>query len=199
MMTIAPVSLIADAGLPMIALTFPAMVILLIPVIVVEALLCRRWLRLSTWQALKSNAVANSASTVVGIPVAWVVMLFVQNGLAGVVSTTQAAHNWNGPLANVIVVVVNSAWLGPIEGSNWAIPMATLVLLIPFFFASYGIEYFVVRSMVGAPEGGPANLAYRRVRIAVRNANLITYGAMFVFTSIWLLASLRPLSSIAGN
>jgi hypothetical protein len=39
------------------------------------------------------------------------------------------------------------------------------------------------------PEGGPPNLAYRRVRIAVRNANLITYGAMFVATSVWLVFS----------
>jgi hypothetical protein len=69
----------------------------------------------------------------------------------------------------------------------WLIPAAILVLLVPFFFASYGIEYLVIKSMVGMPEGGPPNLAYSRVRIAVRNANLITYGAMFVGTAVWLL------------
>jgi hypothetical protein len=51
--------LLADAGLPMIALTFPLMLLLVIPVIVVEALLCKKWLELSTWEAMKSNALSN--------------------------------------------------------------------------------------------------------------------------------------------
>jgi hypothetical protein len=52
------------------------------------------------------------------------------------------------------------------------------------------MEYLVIKFMVGMPEGGPPNLAYPRVRIAVRNANLISYGAMFVATAVWLLVSL---------
>jgi hypothetical protein len=70
------------------------------------------------------------------------------------------------------------------------IPAATLALLIPFFFASYVVEYLVIKFMLGMPEGGPANLAYPRIRKAVRNANLITYGAMFVTTAVWLVMSL---------
>lgn len=39
--------------------------------------------------------------------------------------------------------------------------------------------------------GGPPKLAYPRVRIAVRNANLITYGVMFMGTSVWLALSFK--------
>jgi hypothetical protein len=44
-----------------------------------------------------------------------------------------------------------------------------------------------LRFMVGMPEGGPPSVSYPRVRTAVRNANLITYGTMFVATTVWLV------------
>jgi hypothetical protein len=118
-------------------------------------------------------------------------MLAVEFVTLGVVGSSQTIQNWHSPLAKVILLFFSSAWIGPPNSKNlWLIPAATLVLLVPFFFASYGIEYRVIKSMVGMPEGGPPNLAYSRVRIAVRNANLITYGAMFVATSVWLVFSL---------
>jgi hypothetical protein len=77
--------LLADAGIPMIALTFPLMLILLIPVIVTEGFLCKKWLGLSTWEAMKSNAVSNLASTIVGVPLAWAIMLGVEFATLGIV------------------------------------------------------------------------------------------------------------------
>ena len=176
----------------MILLTWPAMVVLLIPVIVIEGLLCKKWLGLRTWQAIKSNLISNLASTIIGVPIAWAIMLAVEFGtlgVIGIVDKNNAVQNSNSPLANVIFFVLSSAWLGPTE-RKWVVPAATLVLLIPFFFASYWIEYFIVRGMVGMPDGEPPNLAYPRVRVAVRNANLVTYGAMFLATSVWLGISL---------
>lgn len=183
-----PIPLFADAGIPMIAFTWPLMLALLIPVIVTEGLLCKKWLGLRTWEAMKSNACANLLSTVIGIPLAWAVMFAVEIGTSGLASMSSPIQNWHSPLANVVFVLLGAAWLGPVEGKDvWIIPAATLALLIPFFFASYGIEYLVLHFMVGMPEGGPPNLAYSRVRIAVRNANLVTYGAMFVAAAIWLI------------
>jgi len=187
-----PLPLLADAGVPMIILAWPAMVALLIPVIVIEGLLCRRWLGLKTWQAIKTNAVSNLASTIIGIPVAWAVMLTIEFGAMGLVGESKALQNWHSPIASVIFLLLSSAWLNPDLGENaWVIPAATLVLLIPFFFASYWIEYLVVRKMVGTPDGEPSSHAFARVRTAVRNANLITYGIMFLATSVWLALLLR--------
>jgi len=110
----------------------------------------------------------------------------------GLVGESNALQNWHSPIANVIFFLFSSAWLNPDLGeSAWVIPAATLILLIPFFFASYWIEYFVVRKMVGTPDGEPSNLGHARVRTAVRNANLITYGIMFLATSVWLGLSWR--------
>ncbi len=61
--------MLADAGIPMILLAFPAMLMLLVPIIVVEGFLCKKWLALTTWDAMKSNAVSNLASTIIGVPV----------------------------------------------------------------------------------------------------------------------------------
>ena len=176
-------------GIPMIFVTMPAMVILLVPVIVIEGLLCRRWLRLTTWQAIKSNAVSNLASTIIGVPVAWAVMLGLELGTMGL----DVIQEWHSPIAKIVIILLSAAWLGPPDRKDevWVVAAATLVLLIPFFFASYWIEYLVVRNMIGVPDGETPNLTYPSVKIAVRNANLVTYGAMFLAPSIWLAISLH--------
>jgi hypothetical protein len=187
-MTHALAPLLADAGIPMIVLTFPLMLMLLVPVIVIEGLLCKRWLGLTNWEAMRSNAVSNLVSTLVGIPLAWAIMLGVQFGAMASVDKRSHFLDSHSPLVTVVAFVLNSAWIPPAEGSNvWWIPAAILVLLVPFFFASYGIEYFVMAYMIGMPSGGPENLAYPRIRTAVRKANLVTYGAMFIAASVWLL------------
>jgi hypothetical protein len=69
-----------------------------------------------------------------------------------------AVQNWNSPLATVILFLFHSAWTGPAETQNvWWIPAAILVLVVPFFFVSYGIEYGIVAYMVGMPERGHQN------------------------------------------
>ena len=191
MMT-APVllTLLADAGIPMIALTLPLMLLLLLPVVGIEALLYRKWLQLRTWEAIKSSAASNVASTIVGVPLAWGVMLVLEFGMFGLVASSQAIQNWRSPIAGVISLLLGSAWIGPAEGTNlWKIPAAALVLLIPFFFISYLIEYFIVVCVLDIPHE-VTHPAYTRVRRAVRNANLTTYGAMFISTVVWLLVSL---------
>ena len=186
-----PLFLFADAGVPMIFFTLPAMLVLLIPIIVIEGFLCKKWLGLTTWEAMKSNAVSNLVSTVIGVPLAWALMFGVEMASMGIVDWKYPNQDWHSPIANVIFFLLSSAWIGPPgERTLWIVPAATLVLLVPFFLASYGIEYLVVGHMVGTPEGGPPNVAYPRVRMAVRNANLITYGAMFIGTSVWLLTRL---------
>jgi hypothetical protein len=183
--------MVADAGIPMIALTLPAMVVLLIPVIVVEGFLCKKWLRLTTWKALKLNALSNLASTIIGVPLTWAIMFAAEFGMSELVGRSEKLQNWHSPVAKVIFLFLGSAWIAPVEGKDaWLIPAATLALLISFFFASYGVEYLVMWFMLGMPEEEPPDLAYPRVRIAVRNANLVTYGAMFLATSVWLVISL---------
>ena len=175
----------------MIFLTLPAMVALLIPVILIEGLYYRNRLQLTARQAMKASALSNSISTVAGIPVAWAAMLAVQFGAFEAISRSQTLQNWGSPLANAVFFALSAAWIAPPETAPapW-IAGATLVLLVPFFFASYLIEYRVIRWMASRPGSGLASLEPPPVRGAVRNANLLTYAAMFLATSLWLILSL---------
>lgn len=185
----------ADAGVPMIFLTFPAMLAMLIPVILIEATLLRKWLGLQVWTAIKSSAAANVASTLIGVPVAWGVTLlfefFAFGAIMRIPAISRAADKWNSPLAHVVVTVLAPAWLGPDERNlYWMVPLAAIVLLVPTFFLSVWIEAFVVNRMVSVPEGDSSNLTSSRIRATVRNANLVSYGLLTFAASSWLLIML---------
>jgi hypothetical protein len=189
--TFVSLQLVADAGIPMIFLTFPVMLLVLIPVILIEASLCKKWLNLSTSDAIRSNAVANLASTIIGVPIAWAIMVGVEIGTIGLVSKSSAIENSKSPIAHVILFALSSAWIGPAEGKDvWIIPCAVLILLIPFFFASYGVEYLIINHMLGMPEGDPSNLTSRRIRVAVRNSNLWTYAIMAIAAGVMVIVLL---------
>jgi len=179
----------------MILLTFPAMLAMLIPVILVEATLLRKWLGLQVWTAIKSSAAANVVSTLIGVPVAWGVTLlfefFAFGAIMRIPAISRAADKWNSPLAHVVVTVLAPAWLGPDERNlYWMVPLATIVLLVPTFFLSVWIEAFVVDRMVSVPEGDSSNLTSSRIRATVRNANLVSYGLLTFAASTWLLIML---------
>src|SRR5215470_8927937 len=153
MITSALFPLFADVGIPMISLTFPLMLMLLIPVIAIEGFLYRRWLGLTTKEAMKASALSNLASTVIGVPIAWGIMLAAEYRMLGLVDSTSLVHNWQSPIGKLIFLLLGSAWIPPVNGrSAWLVPAATLVLLAPFFFASYLIEYRISRNIVGIPD-----------------------------------------------
>lgn len=67
--------MLANAGVPMIALHLPAMIILLVPIVVVEALLARYMLAIPFSRSLRGITWANILSTLVGLPITWGLML----------------------------------------------------------------------------------------------------------------------------
>ena len=186
--------LLADAGVPMIFLTFPAMVVLLVPIILLEAWLLRKWLGLEIWPAIKSSALANIASTIIGVPGAWAVMFGLEfllvTSLSRVPSLERLLDKSQSPVANVVGALLASAWLGPSDKDlDWMIPVAALGLLIPTYFISVLIEALIVDHMVSLLEGDPS-LTSTRVRRVVRNANLVSYGLLATGTIGWLFVSL---------
>ena len=158
----------ADAGVPMLALMWPISWLLLVPIIVVEAAVAHDLLGLASRRALFVSAVANAVSTLLGIPITWLLlvaleMLFTGGGSAyGLHTTTQ----------KIVAFTVQAPWLIPYEGSlHWLVPAAALVLCVPFFFASVYAERFVVRRLASDAAGSAV------VRWSWR-ANLITYGVV---------------------
>ena len=194
-----PILLFADAGVPMIFLTFPAMVVLLLPIIALEAWIYRRLLPIDMKTAAKSSSIANIASTIVGIPIAWGATLLFEFGLFWAITkfpgSDQLMNNWGrSPLMRVVGTILASAWLGPDEKHlYWMIPLAVIVLMVPSFLISVWIEARIVDHIIDLPEAKSDNALSNPVRVAVWKANVVSYGLLIAGSTAWLLiALLRP-------
>ena len=164
----------------MLALTLPAMIVALIPVILIEALVLGRALEAGMVSKLKAVSIANVVSTFVGVPFTWCGLVALQ-GLTGGATD----HGIATPAQRLLAVTWQAPWLIPYEGElHWMVPTASLVLLVPFFFASYVIEANMICRM--EPHAPSA-----RIRPAVFRANLMSYVLLAVANLGWLLWSLQ--------
>lgn len=142
MTTYRPIPLLADAGLSLAFLVSPLMLLLLIPIIFIEAVVIRRRLRCAEmWPVLRSTAVANVVSTILGIPLTGAGYLLIV--------TLSVFHN-----RFTRAVLETAIW--PWDANSalvraWAIPLADfvfLVLLVPYFFVSVWSEQKVMERML---------------------------------------------------
>src|SRR5436309_6422997 len=127
-------ALLADVGVPMIFVQWPLMICALLPVIAIEALVVRKRLSLSYGRAFAGAAKANVVSTLVGVPLAWGLMLLLE--LATVYPLVAAAERWHWrPESPIfyILYVLGMAWTGPAGKSAWPIALAAALLLVPTF------------------------------------------------------------------
>lgn len=165
----------ANAGLPMIILVMPALTLSIIPIIIIEATYISRQLALRNAKATIVVTMSNLASTVVGVPLTWLILVVIQVGTGG-----GSAYGLDSALGVVLAVTWQAPWLIPYGPDlDWMIPVAGLVLLIPFFFVSWWLEYYVTAKMLTDIEKSVINHA-------VRNANLITYGLLALWPIVFL-------------
>jgi len=139
----------ADAGLPMIVVTFPGMACMLLPVIWMEAALGKARLELTFPESFRAFCVANLVSTLIGVPAAWAALV----GLELAATDGGKAYGVGTPLGKILAVTVQAPWLVPYEEEfHWMVPAAAAVLLVPFFLASWGSEYVVMRRLLKGKE-----------------------------------------------
>ena len=189
-----PAIALADAGIPMIALAMPGMVMSLIPVILIESWYLHKYLKVPFSRSLKVMTIANLESTIIGIPLAWIAMLILEMGTGAIlmllsaviakpavsIMTTTAPDIFGAALASIF----GAAWLAPDEKySYWMVPLACLVLLIPFYFVSWWYEYSSVKRQM--KDADPAV-----IKIATRNLNLLSYSLLAVLVLGWLIKSI---------
>lgn len=135
--------LFADIGLPMISLVLPAAWLLLIPVILIEAGVGVRVLHVPFRKILPATAVANCFSTLLGIPLAWLVLAIVEGVFFG------TAKGLDSLWGKIYAVTVQCPWLIPYEDELvWMVPIATVVLAVPLWAMSVGSEYWIAKRML---------------------------------------------------
>ena len=190
----------ADAGVPMLAITWPGMLLALVPVVLLESWVVKPRLELGAWRTLKLTLVTNLASTVIGIPLAWIVY-FVFELIASAIGGS--ALGFTKPWEKFLACVITAPWLGPAESDlYWMIPAATLALLPAYFFASWKIECAVMQALVRrqpweSPAGPISEPEPVMVRRAVFAANIASYALLALVTLCWLISALaggRPRS-----
>ena len=119
------------------------MVMALLPIIRVEAWVL--WVRLDVGfdQALKISGNANLVSMILGVPAVWFLGGIVQEDAKGLVPRSNAAwkHIFNWVLGSLGTMAERN--------SSWVTPSVLLVLLVPFFFLSWLIEWVVIGRVLG--------------------------------------------------
>jgi hypothetical protein len=156
----------ANMGVPIIGVTLPGMVIALLPIIAVETYVLIERLGLSLWKSVELASVGNLASTIIGLPVTWLILaLLLSTATGGVARDISTARG------KFLTVTLDAPWIAPYETKDmhWMVPAACLTMLVPFFFASWLIEYEVGLWFVD--RGKASGLSD-----AVLIGNLITYG-----------------------
>ncbi len=176
---ICPALAFADAGIPMLALIIPGFLVSIIPIIIIESLYIKHRLALTQASAWKTATISNLVSTVAGVPLTWLILFIVEI----ITMRGGMAYGINTVAGKIIAVTLQAPWLVPYEKDlGWMIPTAGIVLLVPFFFVSWWIEYLISKKMLRGSDA-------KAVKRAVRNANLITYGLMALCLLIWLAIS----------
>lgn len=173
----------ADAGVPMLAIIWPASWFLLLAIIPIEALIAVRILKTGWKRNLIMVSVANAFSTLLGIPVTWILLVLCQMFSGG-----GGAYGLGTNETRLLAVTLQSPWLIPYEADlNWMIPAATAVLCVPFFFMSVFVEEISARRFVEKEDRA-------LLRRWAWQANGITYGCI-VIGLVGLLAYVLHLHS----
>jgi hypothetical protein len=171
--------MLANAGIPMIFVQYPLMIKALVPVVIVEALLIRRWVHLSYRDAFMGVTTANLLSTLAGFPLAWVAMFAIEVAFMEPLGLAADKWHWHFFYSPFFQVVVGMAWIGPVDQAGyWLVPLAAALLLIPSFFVSVLLERFICR--LAWTSADPAAL-----RRGVFRANLASYIVLFVLACGW--------------
>lgn len=128
----------ADAGIPMIALSWPIFWITLIPVIFIEWLIIKKTFNIINKKTiLKSVALSNLISTLLGIPLAWIACTAIEFFLHSYLPKN--IIDSSNIVLKTLITLTSIPWL-PGEPALWIIASAHIALLIPFFYVSYFFE-----------------------------------------------------------
>jgi hypothetical protein len=159
--------MLANAGVPMLIVVGPVLVLALLPILLVEAGLYWRRVGVPWGRAVLGSLGANAISTLVGVPLTWLALVVLQ-------MTTGGGGNHG---IGIQAVTWQAPWLLPDEDHlHWMIPAAGAVLCLPFFLASVLIEGLFLRQIW-------KEFDRASVRSACWLVNGLTYGGLVV---VWM-------------
>lgn len=173
----------ANAGVPMIAFYLPPAWLLLVPIIWIETSVAVKNYNLPIKKSLFSVSAANVLSTLVGIPIIWVVWASLEGAFFGGVLGSHSI-SWA-----VLSVTIQAAWLPPYEKHLWWMgPIACLVLSAVFFAVSIVVEYQIVKIFF-------KDQRKKLLRSWMLRSNIYSYILLFILSGV-LFTFYKELDSI---
>jgi hypothetical protein len=169
--------ILANAGVPMLMLAFPAAFFLLIPVVGIEWWLARRLAGITSAAKVVGVAAANAVCMLAGWPLMWMALAALQ------IKLDPHGLSWpDSPIQKIASVTLEAAWLVPYSEHDlyWKIPTAAMVLMIPAFFVSVVLERCVLHFFWRSEPS-------TELKRFVWRANIYSYALLIVFGLIWLL------------
>lgn len=144
----------ANVGIPMLVIFWPAMFFLLLPVILIESFVINKMLSLTVEESEKASTYSNIFSTLVGIPIAWLILLIIQVLGISFDSTFPGFFIWAQQLSpyfsDMILAVFGGGILspaGPKPQTSFFTVAFLAVFIVSFFLASWKTEAFVVKRL----------------------------------------------------
>jgi hypothetical protein len=172
-----PGILVANVGVPLLALLWPAHWLALVPLAVFEGELGHRRLQLARPAAMRVALFGNLVSTCVGVPLVWALMLAVEFGTSAVLSMLGVSGS---SVVRALAFPLTSAWIGPTDDA-WRVYLAFAVQAVPCCLASIAIESMIARRMLAREP--------QALRGWITQANLMSYLLLLVVTLTYPLAS----------
>jgi hypothetical protein len=161
--------ILANIGLPMVAVYLPPAWLALVPIIFIESGYGTWRYKFPFGRSLAAQSIANCLSTLIGIPITWLILVLVQF----------VALEWSGgvipkSLLPILSPLLGAAWLAPgNEQGWWILAVAIAVLTFFFYLMSVASEGFVVARFF---RDSPRN----KIRSWMLQANAITYGLLLL-------------------
>ncbi len=126
-----PAAARADAGVPMLPVAYPIILLFLVPVIAIEAVYIRGRLHTSWRNTIVATAGSNAITLLLGYPLLWILW---------VIPVFVAPDFLDGLRSRALLTVFTAAWPVPGYPDTWTVPIAFVLLLVPSFLLSAFVE-----------------------------------------------------------
>ena len=128
---LSPATACADAGVPMLPVTYPLILLFLVPVIAIEVFYIQWRLRTRWRNTIIATTIANTLTMLMGYPLIWILLASLQFHSTDFLNQTHSA---------VFIMILTAAWPTPGYGADWEILAAFVILLVPAFQLSAFVE-----------------------------------------------------------
>ena len=177
----------ADTGIPLIAVSYPIMLDLLIGVIAIETLWITLTLHTPWGKTLAGTSIVNVLTTLLGYPLVWFMYLLLSMAVtSGTLHLDQVPWHSVAKISNNLTGYVDGifslpAWLGGWGPDlRWPAVAGFALLLIPCFFVSGKVEALFLSRKWWFPED------VRRTKSAVWRANVASYLFLLIVGSLMI-------------